>query len=239
MHLIQTHMLLKCVAIDDEPLALELIKNYTAKFLELELLHTFDDAISGAEFIRSTPVDILFVDINMPDITGLDLVRSLEERPIIIFTTAHKKFAIDGFELDAIDYLLKPISFERFSKAVSKAIEYAGYKNKAENQATENLFVYSEYRLIKIPLNEIEYIESLEDYIKIHLIDTKAILTLMPLKKVLEKLPAEKFKRIHRSYIIAVDKVNSVLNRKVKLASSTEIPVSDSYIHFIKEWKKK
>ena len=232
-------MPLRCVAIDDEPLALELIKNYTAKFLELELLHTFDDAISGAEFIRSTPVDILFVDINMPDITGLDLVRSLEERPIIIFTTAHKKFAIDGFELDAIDYLLKPISFERFSKAVSKAIEYAGYKNKAENQATENLFVYSEYRLIKIPLNEIEYIESLEDYIKIHLIDTKAILTLMPLKKVLDKFPAEKFKRIHRSYIIAVDKVNSVLNRKVKLASSTEIPVSDSYIHFIKEWKKK
>lgn len=232
-------MPLKCVAIDDEPLALELIKNYTAKFPELELLHTFDDAISGAEFIRSTPVDILFVDINMPDITGLDLVRSLEERPIIIFTTAHKKFAIDGFELDAIDYLLKPISFERFSKAVSKAIEYAGYKNKAENQATENLFVYSEYRLIKIPLNEIEYIESLEDYIKIHLIDTKAILTLMPLKKVLEKLPAEKFKRIHRSYIIAVDKVNSVLNRKVRLTSSTELPVSDSYSHFIKEWKKK
>ena len=232
-------MPLKCVAIDDEPLALELIKNYTAKFPELELLHTFDDAISGAEFIRSTPVDILFVDINMPDITGLDLVRSLEERPIIIFTTAHKKFAIDGFELDAIDYLLKPISFERFSKAVSKAIEYARYKNKAENQATENLFVYSEYRLIKIPLNEIEYIESLEDYIKIHLSDTKTILTLMPLKKVLEKLPVEKFKRIHRSYIIAVDKVNSVLNRKVRLTSSTELPVSDSYSHFIKEWKKK
>ena len=232
-------MPLKCVAIDDEPLALELIKNYTAKFPELELLHTFDDAISGAEYIRSTPVDILFVDINMPDITGLDLVRSLEERPIIIFTTAHKKFAIDGFELDAIDYLLKPISFERFSKAVGKAFEYARYKNKAENQATENLFVYSEYRLIKIPLNEIEYIESLEDYIKIHLIDTKSILTLMPLKKVLEKLPPEKFKRIHRSYIIAVDKVNSVLNRKVRLASSTEIPVSDSYSHFIKEWKKK
>lgn len=232
-------MPLKCVAIDDEPLALELIKNYTAKFPELELLHTFDDAISGAEFIRSTPVDILFVDINMPDITGLDLVRSLEERPIIIFTTAHKKFAIDGFELDAIDYLLKPISFERFSKAVSKAIEYARYKNKAENETAENLFVYSEYRLIKIPFNEIEYIESLEDYIKIHLIDTKSILTLMPLKKVLEKLPAEKFKRIHRSYIIAVDKVNSVLNRKVRLTSSTELPVSDSYIHFIKEWKKK
>jgi DNA-binding LytR/AlgR family response regulator len=163
----------------------------------------------------------------------------LEERPIIIFTTAHKKFAIDGFELDAIDYLLKPISFERFSKAVSKAIEYARYKNKAENETTENLFVYSEYRLIKIPLNDIEYIESLEDYIKIHLIDTKTILTLMPLKKVLEKLPAEKFKRIHRSYVVAIGKVSSVLNRKVRLTSSAELPVSDSYSHFIKEWKKK
>jgi two-component system LytT family response regulator len=231
-------MSLKCVAIDDEPLALALIKNYVAKFPELELLHTFDDAISGAEFIRTIPVDILFVDINMPDITGLDLVRSLEEKPIIIFTTAHKKFAIDGFELDAIDYLLKPISFERFSKAITKAVEYDHYKNKAVNEAAENLFVYSEYRLIKIPLDEIEYIESLEDYISIHLVNAKTILTLMPLKKVLEKLPAQKFKRIHRSYVVAADKVSSVLNRKVRLASSTELPVSDSYSSFIKEWKK-
>jgi two-component system, LytTR family, response regulator len=231
-------MRLKCVAIDDEPLALELIKNYAAKFTELEMLQIFEDAISAAEFIRNTPVDILFVDINMPDITGLDLVRSLEEKPIIIFTTAHKKFAIDGFELDAIDYLLKPISFERFSKAVAKAVEYARYKNRAANEEMESLFVYSEYRLIKIPLNEIEYIESLEDYIRIHLVNTKPVLTLMPLKKVLEKLPAEKFKRIHRSYIVAIDKVHSVLNRKVTLTSSVELPVSDSYAGFIKEWKK-
>ncbi len=231
-------MRLKCVAIDDEPLALELIKNYTAKFPDLELLQTFDDAISAVEFIRSTTVDILFVDINMPDITGLDLVRSLAEKPIIIFTTAHKKFAMDGFELDAIDYLLKPISFERFSKAVTKAVEFARYKTKAGNEGDENLFVYSEYRLIKIPLHEIEYIESLEDYIRIHLMNEKPVLTLMPLKKVLEKLPADKFKRIHRSYIVAVDKVNSVLNRKVRLFSSTELPVSDSYTSFIKEWKK-
>ena len=121
-------MPLKCVAIDDEPLALELIKTYVARFAELEMLQVFDDAVSGAEFIRKIPVDILFVDINMPDITGLDLVRSLEEKPIIIFTTAHRKFALEGFELDAIDYLLKPISFERFSKAVKKAIEYSRYK---------------------------------------------------------------------------------------------------------------
>lgn len=231
-------MSLKCVAIDDEPLALELVKNYVAKFPELELLQTFDDAISGAEFIRNIPVDVLFIDINMPDITGLDLVRSLEKKPIIIFTTAHKKFAVDGFDLDAVDYLLKPISFERFSKAVTKAMEYARYKSK-DDRASEYLFVYSEYRLIKIPLVDIEYIESLEDYIKIHLLNAKPILTLMPLKKVLEKLPPEKFKRIHRSYIVSVDKVNSVLNRKVRLSSSTELPVSDSYSHFINEWKKK
>jgi DNA-binding LytR/AlgR family response regulator len=231
-------MSLKCVAIDDEPLALELVKNYVAKFPELELLQTFDDAISGAEFIRNIPVDVLFIDINMPDITGLDLVRSLEKKPIIIFTTAHKKFAVDGFDLDAVDYLLKPISFERFSKAVTKAMEYARYKSK-DDRASEYLFVYSEYRLIKIPLVDIEYIESLEDYIKIHLLNAKPILTLMPLKKVLEKLPPEKFKRIHRSYIVSVDKVNSVLNRKVRLSSSTELPVSDSYSDFINEWKKK
>ena len=230
--------MIKAVLIDDEPLALELIKTYVARFAELEMLQVFDDAVSGAEFIRKIPVDILFVDINMPDITGLDLVRSLEEKPIIIFTTAHRKFALEGFELDAIDYLLKPISFERFSKAVKKAIEYSRYKNQQISEPTESLFVYSEYRLIKIPFADIEYIESVEDYIKIHLSNARPILTLMPLKKVLEKLPADKFRRIHRSYIVAIEKVNSILNRKVQLSSSTELPISDSYSSFIREWKK-
>ena len=125
MQFTENNMRLKCIAIDDEPLALEVIRNYIAKIPELDLVQTFDDAVSGAEFIRNTSVDLLFLDINMPDITGLDLVRSLEERPIIIFTTAHKKCAIDGFELNAIDYLLKPISFARFYKAVITAIEFA------------------------------------------------------------------------------------------------------------------
>ncbi len=180
---------------------------------------------------------LLFIDINMPDITGLDLVRSLNEKPIVIFTTAHKKFAIEGFELDTIDYLLKPISFERFSKAVNKAIEYYGYINKINSETNENLFVYSEYRLVKIPLNDIEYIESLEDYIRINLVNAKPILTLMPLKTVLEKLPANNFTRIHRSYIVNINKVHSVLNRKLTLSSSTEIPISDSYVNFINIWK--
>ena len=141
--------------------------------------------------LRQNPVDLLFIDINMPDITGLDLVRSLEEKPMIIFTTAHKKFAMDGFELDAVDYLLKPISFERFSKAVNKATEYFEYKKKSKTEEAESLFVYSEYRMVKIPLADIEYIESLEDYIRINLTTGKPMMTLMTMKKVLEKLPED------------------------------------------------
>ncbi|MDF2189588.1 LytTR family DNA-binding domain-containing protein [Paraflavitalea sp. CAU 1676] len=231
-------MPLRCIAIDDEPPALALIREYVSKFPALQLVQTFDDAISGAEYLRQQPVDLLFIDINMPDITGLDLVRSLQERPLIIFTTAYKKFAHEGFELDAVDYLLKPISFERFSRAVQKAIEFHEYKSKPRYEQEESLFIYSEYRMMKVNLQDIEYIESLEDYIKIHRVQEKPILTLMTLKGVLEKLPSHKFKRIHRSYIVSVDKVKSILNRKVSLNSGTELPVSDSYVSFINEWKQ-
>ena len=233
-----TSMPLRCVAIDDEPPALILLREYISRFPSLQLVQTFDDAISGSEFVRNNPVDLLFIDINMPDITGLDIVRSLPSKPMVIFTTAHRKFAVEGFELDAIDYLLKPISLERFTKAVNKALEYYEYREKpVVNSGNGHLFVYSEYRMIKISLDEIEYIESMEDYIKIHLTNSKPVLTLMTMKAVLEKLPAARFKRIHRSHIISTDKIRSVLNRKVKLASGTELAVSDSYSDFIKEWK--
>lgn len=231
-------MPLRCIAIDDEPPALALIREYISKSPELQLLQTFDDAISGAEYLRQQPVDLLFIDINMPDITGLDLVRSLTERPLIIFTTAYKKFAHEGFELDAVDYLLKPIAFERFTRAVQKAIEYHAYKSKPRYEQEESLFIYSEYRMMKINLQDIEYIESLEDYIRIHRVNDKPVLTLMTLKGVLEKLPSRRFKRIHRSYIVAADKVKSILNRKVTMNSGAELPVSDSYLAFISEWKK-
>lgn len=232
-------MPLKCIAIDDEPPALRVIREYAGKFPALQLLHTFDDAITAAEYLRQYPVDLLFIDINMPDITGLDLVRSLAQKPMIIFTTAYKKFAHEGFELDAVDYLLKPISFERFSRAVNKAIEYYEYKNRPKEESEESLFVYSEYRMIRISLCDIEYIESLEDYIKLHLLNDKPVLTLMTLKGVLEKLPVNKFKRIHRSYIVSADRVKSILNRKVTLLSGTELPISDSYLSFINEWKER
>lgn len=236
MHLLNSPMI-RCIAIDDEPPALALIREYAARIPSLELLQTFDDAISGGEFLRSGKVDLLFVDINMPDITGLDLVRSLTEPPMIIFTTAHKKFAHDGFELNAIDYLLKPISFERFQRAVQKAEEYFQYRNNAGSNKPENLFVYAEYRMLKIPFADIEYIESLEDYIRIHRVGDKPVMTLMTLKNVLEKLPEDQFKRIHRSYIVARSKVSAISNRKAKIGT-TELPISDSYTSFIDEWRR-
>ncbi|MBA4853484.1 LytTR family DNA-binding domain-containing protein [Emticicia sp. BO119] len=233
-------MLLKCVAIDDEPLALELIKEYISRLPELDLIQVFDDAIQGQEFLKENEIDLLFVDINMPDITGLELVKSLKIRPMIIFTTAHRKFAVEGFDLEAIDYLLKPVDFERFGKAVKKAIEYNNFKNNLIIETPEYVFVRAEYRIIKIELNAIEYIEGLEDYIKIHITGLPhPILTLMSLKGILEQLPAHQFSRIHRSYIVANAKVKSVLKKNVLLTSGIELPVSNTYQHFIKDWQKK
>lgn len=230
---------LRCIAIDDEPLALELMQKYIGMYPQLQLVRMFEDAVSGAEFLKLNPVDLLFVDINMPDISGIDLVRSLENKPIIIFTTAYKNFAFEGFELEALDYLLKPIDATRFGKAVEKAVEFYQYKNSTASPAQqESLYVYSEYRMVKINLSEIEYLESMEDYIKIHTTgSTKPILTLMPLKKALEKLPADQFQRIHRSYVVSVNKIKSIQNRKVQLGE-IELPISDSYASFAKEWRK-
>jgi DNA-binding LytR/AlgR family response regulator len=231
-------MALQCIAIDDEPLALRLISEYVSRFPALQLIKTFDDAISGAEFLKNKPVDLLFIDINMPDITGIDLVRSLQVKPMVIFTTAYKNFAYEGFELEALDYILKPIDFKRFEKAVEKAVDYYRYKNQsASEQPEESLYVYSEYRMVKIDLSAIEYIESMEDYIKIHQTKAPTVLTLISLKKVLEKLPADKFQRIHRSYIVPLGKIRSIQNRKIKL-TDVELPVSDSYHDIIRNWMK-
>ncbi|MEI6946873.1 response regulator transcription factor [Paraflavisolibacter sp. H34] len=231
-------MQIKCIAIDDEPLALEVLKQYIARIPVLQLVHTFNDPIAGSEFLRHHPVDLLFLDINMPDINGLELVRLLPVKPMVIFTTAHKEFALEGFELDALDYLLKPFEFERFAKAVNKAVEYYQYKKSEKPEAAGHLFVRSEYQLVKIELEEIEYIESVEDYLKIHRSGQKPVMTLMTLKAMLQKLPQDRFVRIHRSYVVPLARIRSIVNRKVRL-SSVELPLSDSYAAVIKNWKGK
>lgn len=230
---------LKCVVVDDEPLAAALIKSYIEASDHLEIGAVFEDAIAASEYLNKHKTDLLFLDINMPDITGIDLFKSLKDKPMLIFTTAYKTFAFEGFELEAIDYLLKPIDYPRFKKAVNKAKEFHGYQNK--KQATdfvESIFVYSEYKLIKINLPDILFIESLEDYIKIHLQGSKMVLTLMPLKKITEKLPADRFKRIHRSFVVAIQKIKAIHNRKIELITGEILPVSESYMETINEWKK-
>jgi DNA-binding LytR/AlgR family response regulator len=229
-------MAARCIAIDDEPLALNIIQAYVGRFPELEMVQVFEDAIAASEFLRLTPVDILFVDINMPDITGLDLVRSLAVKPVVIFTTAYRDFALEGFELEALDYLLKPIAFDRFAQAIRRALDFLARKHPPATEPAGYLYVYSEYRQVKINPRDIEFIESLEDYIQIHLHNARPVMTLMSLKKVLEKLPATQFSRIHRSYIVPMAKVAAIHNRKVQLSSGKELPISDSYTGFIQDW---
>lgn len=229
-------MQLKTVIIDDEPLAIDLLKQYIVQSASLQLAESFDDPVAGKAYLETTAVDLLFVDINMPDLKGTDLVRSLPQPPMVIFTTAYQNYAIEGFELDAVDYLVKPVAFERFSKAVQKAADMAALKRAAKPE-TDSLFVRAEYQLVKIPFSEIEYIESVEDYIKIHRSAGRPVMTLMTMKAVLEKLPPSQFARIHRSYIVPLAKIKSVVNRKVTLPA-IELPISSSYTDFFKEWIK-
>jgi two-component system, LytTR family, response regulator len=231
-------MSIRCVTIDDEPLALVLMKEYISRIPALKLVGSFDDAIAGSEFLRHNKVDLLFLDINMPDISGLELAQKLDHKPMIIFTTAYKEFAMEGFELSAVDYLLKPITIDRFTKAANKAIEILKLKKTTVKDDDEALFVRSEYTLVKIPLSSIEYIESVQDYLKIHQTGARPVMTLMTLKSIIDKLPPEKFRRIHRSYVVPLSKVTSVGQRKLFIGQ-TELPISDTYYNEIKEWVNK
>lgn len=225
---------LNCIIVDDEPLALRLLESYIARTPQITCLKASEDAFSAIDFMNKNTVDILFVDINMPDINGIDLVRKLIKRPLIIFTTAHKDYALDGFELEAIDYLLKPIDFNRFSKAVEKAItvfEYSRYGIKKESKSTY-IAVYSEYRLIQIDTKDIEYIEAMNDYVKIYLLNGKMILTLSTLKAIADRLPSN-FLRVHRSFIVDADQVQSI-NKKRLLLKSREIAIGETYFAKIK-----
>ena len=232
-------MPLKCIAIDDEPLALEVLKRYIDKLPSLQLLQAFDDALSAGEFLRQNSPDLLFLDINMPDINGIDLLKSLPVKPMVIFTTAYKQFAHQGFDLDAVDYLVKPISFERFTHAVNKARSAFQARNTDVESEEDFLFVRSEYKLVKIELGQIDYIENIGDYLKVYINGQKPVMTLMTLKNIATKLPPERFARIHRSYIVPLRRIVSIVNQKVLLSNQTELPVGESYIENLNKWIKK
>lgn len=227
-------MKLKAVAIDDEPLALEIVKRYCSQHDDIDLLQTFDNAVAGLEYMSQQLPDLLFIDVDMPDMNGIALVNSMKSRPMVIFTTAYKEFALDGFELEAVDYLLKPFSFERFERAVQKAFSY--YKIRNNTSKTTHIFVYSRYRIIQIELDSIVYIESLDDYIKIHLSDGNFVMSLMSLKKISADLPEGQFMRIHRSFIIAIKSIVSLSGRKVILTNGLALPVSEANIVQLARW---
>jgi len=229
-------MELKCIAIDDEPLALEIITAYIEKVPFLKLLRTFDNAIDSIDFLRKNKVDLMFLDIEMESLSGIQLIHALKEKPVVIFTTAYDSYAVEGFELDAADYLLKPISFERFVKSVDKVYnKFVSPKSRTDSPAQTPkvgsqgnfIFVKTENRLQKVAFSEILYIEGQGDYLKI-VTTTARIMTLQNFKKFEETLPKENFIRVHKSYLVAMNKIESISRNRIKIGN-TLIPVSDSY----------
>lgn len=224
--------MLRTIAIDDEPLALKLVGSYISKTPFLEMVKTFDNPLDAIDFLSDESVDLIFLDIHMPDLSGIEFTRVLENRPKIIFTTAYEKYALEGFKLDAIDYLLKPFSYEEFLTAAKKAQKLIGLENVASHNIEANnefLFLKSEYKIRRINFNEIEYIEGLKDYIKVFLHnEPKPILSLNTLKSLDAKLPSEKFMRVHRSYIVNLEKIETIERSRI-VFGKTYIPVGEQY----------
>ena len=225
--------MLRCIAVDDEPLALELLEDNISKVPYLQLAALCSNAMEAIKILQEQTVDLIFLDIQMPGLTGLQFIQSLSNRPMIILITAYEKYALEGFNLDVVDYLVKPASLDRFIKACNKAWELHQLKTKPKEVLTDKLpeyiFVNADYSLLKIVVDDIMWVEGLKDYIKIHLNSSqKTVVTRMPMKTMEEQLPADKFLRIHKSYIVSVAFVTAI--RKTSLfINSIELPVSDNY----------
>jgi two-component system, LytTR family, response regulator len=222
---------MKCIAVDDEPLALALLQDNIRQVPTLELVASCSTAMEALVVLNRQEADLIFLDIQMPGLTGLQLLQSLSVRPMVILITAYEKYALEGFNLDVIDYLVKPVPFERFLKACNKAIDYYRLKKNVPGEAQawpEYFFVNAEYGLVKIVFSEIRMIEGLKDYLKIHLGESKPLVIRMSLKSIEEKLPPGKFFRIHKSYIIALSHVTAIRRNSVFLGA-LELPLSDLY----------
>ena len=227
-------MNLKCIIIDDEPLAIDLLKSYVQKTPFLELVDTFDNALSAISTINEKNIDVLFLDINMPMITGLEFSKTIPPSTRIIFTTAYNQYAVEGFRLNALDYLLKPINYIEFLQAANKAQEWFKLKNNENNETdtdttATSIFIKSGYRMEKIQFEDILYIENQKDYVKFHLENIKEpVSSLMSMQSLEEKLPDKQFMRVHRSFIVNLDKIKTI-ERNCIVFGKEYIPVSESY----------
>ena len=233
-------MLSKCIIIDDEPLAIEVIATHLKQIPTLEIMNTFQNPLNAYQYLKEHSVDLIFLDIEMPLLSGIDFVKNLEHPPKIILTTAHRDYAVTSYELDVVDYLLKPISFSRLFKAINKFYAFKDEQEKSallqESNAADHLYVNSNKKYIKILFDDILYVESLKDYVRIHLQDKKVI-TKETIGNFLEKLPHQ-FLRVHRSYVVNTAKITAFTSLDVEIETQ-EIPIGASYknevMQFLKE----
>lgn len=226
-------MTIRCLAIDDEPLALQQIAAYINKVPFLELAAQCQSALEARQFLSDERVDAIFCDINMPDLNGMDFVKSLAAPPLVVFTTAYSEYAIEGFKVNAVDYLLKPFGLQDFQRAANRLKERleVGQAPQAPQPAPQNdtLFLKTDYRIIKVNIPDIRYVEAMSEYLKVWLEgEQKPIITLLSMKKMEERLP-QNFLRIHRSYIINLDKIQEVNKNRVIMDSETYLPIGDLY----------
>ena len=230
-------MIIKCAVVDDEPLAVELLASYVEKIPFLELCGKYNNATDALHGIGETPVDLLFLDIQMPELNGLELSKMIPENTRIVFTTAFNQYAVDGFRVNALDYLLKPISYADFLEACNKAMQWFQLVQQNEQQPAaataeeepRSIFVKSEYKLLQINLDDIRYIEGLKDYVKIYTEDSPhPILSLMNMKAIEQMLPASRFIRVHRSFIVQKSKIREIERNRI-VFGDVYIPIGDSY----------
>jgi DNA-binding LytR/AlgR family response regulator len=230
--------MIKATAIDDEPPALKVIEHFCGRTEDILLEKTFTMPAEALKHLRKFPVDLLFLDIQMPSVNGIDFYKSVKQDTMVIFTTAFSEYAVEGFNVSAVDYLLKPFTFARFQQAAAKATDYYNYKKQGNTETPKYLFIRADYSLLKIALTDIVYIEGLDDYIKLHLINSQPVVARMTMKAILEKLPANDFIRVHRSYIVPFNRIESYRNKLITIAGE-EIPTGSSYEeNFLKHFNK-
>ncbi len=235
-------MVINTIAIDDEPLALELVSGYIEKTPGLKLAGRFDNPLDASEFIIENDVELIFLDIRMPDLSGIEFIRTMEKGPKVIFTTAYEKYALEGYKLDVIDYLMKPFSYEEFLVAVNKARKLLSLEQQAASGIEANnqfLFLKSDYKIRRINFNDILYIEGLKDYVKVFIQNKpKPVLSLTSLKLLGTKLPPEKFMRVHRSFIVNLEKIETIERSRIVFGNEY-IPVGDQYKEKFQEFLDK
>lgn len=230
-------MILTCAIIDDEPLAAELLESYAKKTPELHLVGVYGSAVEAMKELRNNPVDLLFLDIQMPELSGMEFAGILPKKTKVIFTTAFDRYAIDGYKVNAVDYLLKPISYDSFVLSVNRVLERCRDVDRQDVMSADGfVYVKSEYKLVKINFDDILYIEGVKDYIKIYFCDRrKPVMSLMNMKKLEDYLPKSQFMRVHRSFIVNMS-VADMIDRGRIVAGDTFIPVSESYKEQVQEY---